>query len=67
MKAITSKKTLKEQIITEDQWKDIVARGWRARYNVRDIPNKPLKIVPSVVEKPEKEPVKKTKTKKSNG
>ena len=48
---ITSKKTNKSQIIDEETWQNIVARGWDKKYTVVEMPEKKLKEVP-VINKP---------------
>lgn len=63
MKAITSKKTGKQQIVSEKVWDDIVGRGWDKRFKVVDIQPKIIKGVPII--KPEE--LSKPKIKKSNG
>jgi len=45
MKEITSVKTGKIQIINNDVWADIVARGWARKYKVKDIVQKKLTII----------------------
>lgn len=59
MKQITSKKTGKVQIITDEVWENILERGWEKKFEVENIPERTLKEVPKIV------PVEiKTKTKK---
>jgi hypothetical protein len=43
MKEITSKKTGKVQIISEETWKNIVSRGWAKKFIAVDIPPRVLK------------------------
>lgn len=60
MKEITSKKTGKIQIISEDTWDEIVEKGWEKKFKVIDIPARTLKDVPKI-----ERPIEiKTKTKK---
>lgn len=67
MKEITSVKTGKIQIISDEVWDNIVGRGWDKKYTVLDIPERKLREVP-VIDKPLIKPVEiKTKTKKVNG
>jgi len=41
-KEITSKLTGKVQYVTDDEWKDIVARGWAKKFTMRAIPERKL-------------------------
>lgn len=58
MKRIVSKKfkergIIKEQIIPDDAWVSLIKSGMSEKYECYDIPNRPLKEVPSVTpEKP---------------
>lgn len=58
MKEITSKLTGLIQVVTDDTWEWIVKTGRKIKYKVHDLPSRPLKDVPPVIEKT------KTKTKK---
>lgn len=42
MKEITSKKTKKVQIVSDQVWAEIQARGWGNKYTVRGIVEKKL-------------------------
>ena len=59
MKSITSIKTGKEQIVTDETWNNIVARGWDKRFTMTTIVERKLAEVP-IINKPEEV---KTKTK----
>jgi hypothetical protein len=61
MKEITSKRTNKVQIISDDVWNDIVGRGWAGKYNMVPILERKLK---EVILPPE---IKTTTKKKTNG
>lgn len=61
MKEITSKRTGKKQVISDETWNDVVKRGWAGRFEVRVLEEKKLK--PPVIAPPEV----KTKTVKRNG
>lgn len=54
-KEITSKRTGKIQFVTEEEWENIVSRGWDKRFKVRDLP---VKKLPKVEMLPPKEVVK---------
>lgn len=58
MYEITSKQTGKIQIVTEDIWNNIIARGWAKRFTAVKLPERKLKEVPIIP------PEVKTKTKK---
>jgi len=53
MKEITSKKTKKIQIITDETWDRIVAKGWKKRFIMIDMPEKKLKEVPIITKSEE--------------
>ena len=56
MKEITSVKTGKIQIVPDEVWNDIVSRGWKRKYKVKDIEPKVLKSItpPEIKKKHEK-------------
>ncbi|HZK62396.1 MAG TPA: hypothetical protein VFC41_09975 [Anaerovoracaceae bacterium] len=45
---ITSKKTGKIQIVTNDQWLAIIEKGWAARFTIKPIAERKLKDVPII-------------------
>ena len=49
MKELTSKKTGKAQIVSDEVWENIVKRGWTAKYTVKDIQPKKLNTVTPIV------------------
>jgi hypothetical protein len=61
MKEITSKKTGHTEIVTEEVYADIVARGWAKKYEVTELAERKLKEVPKIIP-----PEVKTKTKHTN-
>jgi CRISPR/Cas system CSM-associated protein Csm4 (group 5 of RAMP superfamily) len=59
MKEITSKKTKKVQIISEETYKQLIEHGFKDRYVIRDIPerklsNKPVEIISTIKKQPPK-------------
>lgn len=48
MKQLTSKRTGKIQIVNEETYDNIVARGWKSRYEVTDLPEVRLQKVPEI-------------------
>ena len=61
MKEIISVKTGLSQIITDEVWDDIVARGWQKKYTMTPVIERQLKDVPRII------PAEiKTKTKKKD-
>ena len=62
MKEITSKKTGHVEIVTEEVYADIVARGWAKKYTVDEVVERKLKEVPKIIP-----PEVQTKTKNKNG
>ena len=61
MKEIISKKTGHSEIISDEQWEKVIAKGFEKRFTVAEIKELKLKSVPTIP------PEVKTKTKKSNG
>jgi len=59
MYEITSKQTGKIQIVTDEVWSDIIARGWAKRFTAVKMAERKLKDVPIIP------PEIKTKTKKN--
>lgn len=50
MKEITSKRSGKIQVITDETWESIVKQGIDKRFNVKDVYEKKLKTPPEIVE-----------------
>lgn len=48
MRELISKRTGKVQIVNDETWTDIVARGWAKRFKVTELPIRELKDVPLV-------------------
>ena len=61
MKEIVSKKTGHSEIISDEQWEEVIAKGFEKRFTVAEIKELKLKSVPTIPQEV------KTKTKKSNG
>ena len=61
MKEIVSKKTGHSEIISDEQWEEVIAKGLEKRFTVSEIKELKLKSVPTIP------PEVKTKTKKANG
>jgi len=59
MKELTSKKTGKVQFVSDDVYKELVAKGLHKRYNVRDV--KPIIAKAPTILKPEVKKVTKPK------
>ena len=53
MKEITSKRTGKVQIVTNDTWNNIVSRGWANRFTMQEI-TKIIKNIPPEIKKVKK-------------
>jgi len=53
MKEITSKRTGKVQIVTNDTWNNIVMRGWANRFTMLEI-TKIIKNIPPEIKKVKK-------------
>lgn len=54
MKKIISKRSGKEQIVTEERWKKIQELGMARNFTVTDMPRRPLKDVPREIKPPKK-------------
>ena len=63
MKEITSKKTKKIQIIPDHTWDWIVAKGWKKRFTVHNMPEVKLKNIP-IITKPKEIKIEEVKAKK---
>lgn len=48
MHELTSKKTGKIQIVSDEVWADVVARGWEKKYVHVQLPERKLKEVPII-------------------
>jgi len=48
MHEITSKKTGKIQIVSDEVWADVVALGWAKKYNHVELPERKLKDIPVI-------------------
>lgn len=64
MHEIISKKTGKIQIVSDEVWDNIIARGWDKKYNHVVLPERKLKDVPII---PAEVKTKTTKKVQSNG
>lgn len=53
MKEITSKRTGKVQIVTNETWNNIVSRGWAGRFTMLEI-TKIIKNIPPEIKKVKK-------------
>ena len=62
MKELTSKLTGRVEIVTEEVYANIVARGWAKRYTVTELVERKLKEVPKIIPAEVQ-----TKTKNKNG
>ena len=62
MKELTSKLTGHSEIVTEEVYANIVARGWAKRYIVTEVIERKLKEVPKIIPAEVQ-----TKTKNKNG
>jgi hypothetical protein len=65
MKEITSKKTGKVKLITDESWDNLVTIGWSSRFRMREVePIKNLIPTPRIIKAVEKVEIKKTPKKK---
>ena len=48
MHEIISKKTGKIEIVSDEVWADVVARGWAKKYNHTELPERKLREVPII-------------------
>jgi hypothetical protein len=66
MKEITSKKTGRIQIVSEETWGKIIYLGWEKKYKVRDLVSRTIRDIPQIPGEIEIKKINKPKKTKKN-